>query len=113
MHLPRRPHERLAGKILLVAGLFADQHHSGSLRAFAEHGLRRVLPEMTGAAAAGFIAQGFEAAAGRAGCSCCHGVFRLPLRMSLPRTRLNAGRALKVPSISLLLLMKIINTNPD
>jgi hypothetical protein len=77
-HQPRRSHERFAGKIFLVAGLLADQHHLGVLRTFAEHGLRRVFPERTGAAAAGFFAQGFEAAAGR-GWRSCHGRFPLPV----------------------------------
>src|ERR1700676_752304 len=36
-HLPVRSDEWLAGKVLLVAGLLADQHHLGSLRTFAEH----------------------------------------------------------------------------
>ena len=57
--------ERFAGDIFFVAGLLADQHDLGMLRAFAEHGLRRIFPKMTGAAAAGFFAQDFEAAAGR------------------------------------------------
>jgi len=64
-HQPGRSYERFAGKIFLVAGLLADQHDLGVLRAFAEHGLGGIFPEMTGAAAAGFFAQGFEAAAGR------------------------------------------------
>ena len=58
-------HERFAGKVFPVAGLLADRHDLGVLRAFAEHGLRRIFLEMTGAAAAGVFAQGFEAAAGR------------------------------------------------
>jgi hypothetical protein len=46
--------------------LFADQHDLGSLRAFAEYGLRRVLPEMTGAAVSGRFAQGVDIVGG-----CC------------------------------------------
>ena len=65
-HQAGRTHERFAGKVFLVAGLLADQHHLRILRAFAEHGLRRRLPEMTGAALAGFFAQGLEAEAGHA-----------------------------------------------
>ena len=65
-HQPGRSHERFAGKVFLVAGLFADQHDLRSLRAFAEHRLRRAFPEVAGAAVAGFLAQGFEAGAGRA-----------------------------------------------
>jgi hypothetical protein len=68
-YLSGRSHERFAGKVLLVAGLLADQHHLRVLRPFAEHGLRRVFPEVAGAAAAGFVAQGAEA---------CHGVFLSP-----------------------------------
>ena len=60
-HQPGGSDERFAGKVFLVAGLLADQHDLGMLRAFAEHGLRRILPEMTGAAVAGFLAQDFEA----------------------------------------------------
>jgi hypothetical protein len=37
--------ERLAGEILLVAGLLADRDHRGVERAFAEYGLRRVAVE--------------------------------------------------------------------
>src|SRR5258707_247610 len=111
-YLSRRSHERFAGDIFLIAGLLADQHDLGMLRAFAEHGLRRIFPEMTGAAAAGFFAQGFEAAAGR-GWPSCHGVFRSPLKISLRRARLNAGRASKVPSIPLGLLTKNTNLNSD
>jgi hypothetical protein len=65
-HLPRRSDERLAGEVFLVAGLLADQHDPGLLRAFAEHGLRRAFPEMTGAAIGGLLAEGFEAAGGQA-----------------------------------------------
>src|SRR6476659_10158011 len=71
-HQPCRSHEWFAGKVFLVAGLLADQHHRDILRAFAEHGLRRMLPEMTGAAMAGLVAQSFETEAGHA---CRHGRF--------------------------------------
>src|ERR1700756_1165206 len=64
-HLPGRTHERFAGKVFLVAGLLADQHYLRMLRALAEHGLRRVFPERTGAAAGRFLAQDFEADGGR------------------------------------------------
>ncbi len=63
---PRRSDERFAGEVFLVARLLADQHHLGIPRAFAEHGLRRVFPEMTGAAMRSLLAQGLEASAGRA-----------------------------------------------
>src|ERR1700730_2346020 len=73
-HLPGRSDEWLAGKVLLVAGLLADQHHLGSLRTFAELRLGGVFPEMTGAAMRGLLAQGFEAGwRGRHGL-----VFRIP-----------------------------------
>src|SRR3981081_1282686 len=58
---PCRSHEWLAGKVFLVAGLFADQHHLGMLRAFAEYGLCRVFPEMTGTAMRCLLAQDLEA----------------------------------------------------
>ena len=45
-HLPGGTDERLAGEVFLVAGLLADQHDRGVLRAFAEHGLGRVFPQM-------------------------------------------------------------------
>jgi hypothetical protein len=98
-----------AGEIFLVAGLLADQQHLRVLRAFAEHGLGGIFPEMTGAAAAGFFAQGFEAAAGRS----CHGFFPSPLRIFSRRARLNAGGAPKVPSIPLGLLRKNITADTD
>jgi hypothetical protein len=65
-HLSRRSDEWFVGQVLLVAGLFADQHDPGSLRAFAEHGLGCVFPERAGAAARGLLAEDFEAAAGAA-----------------------------------------------
>ena len=39
--LAGRSDERLAGQILLVARLLADEHESGVARTLAEHGLRR------------------------------------------------------------------------
>ena len=65
-HQPGRSHEWFTGKVFLVAGLLAYQHHRGMLRAFAEHGLCCVFPEMTGAAMRGLLAQGLEARAGHA-----------------------------------------------
>ena len=41
----RGPYEGLPGQVLLVAGLFADQHQPGAQVALAEDGLGRVLPE--------------------------------------------------------------------
>ena len=52
-HLAGRPDERLAGNILLVAGLLADEDDLRILRPFAEHGLRGVAPERAAAAALG------------------------------------------------------------
>src|SRR5688572_5971009 len=49
--LARRPDERLARSVLLVAWLLADEHDVGCARAFAEDGLGADLPEMTAAAA--------------------------------------------------------------
>jgi hypothetical protein len=39
-------HERLAGDVLLIAGLLADEDHLRRPAAIAEHGLRRVLPQV-------------------------------------------------------------------
>ena len=58
----------LPARSSFVARLLADQHHLRLLRAFAEHDLRRIFPEMTGAAAAGFFAQDFKTTAGLARC---------------------------------------------
>src|SRR5260370_4711097 len=69
-HQPCRSHERFAGKVFLVAGLLADQHHLRILRAFAEHGLGCILPEMTGAAVAGIWARRSCAPAPAAGRRC-------------------------------------------
>ena len=60
-HLPCRSDERFAGEVFLVAGLLADQHQLGVLRAFAEYGLGCVFPERAGAAIGGLFAQGVEA----------------------------------------------------
>ena len=48
--LARRADERLAGKILLVARLLADEDHLCAFRTFAEHGLRCVAPQRAAAA---------------------------------------------------------------
>ena len=63
-HLPGGTDERLAGEVFLVARLLADQHDPRGRRAFAEHGLGRVLVERAGAAIGGFLAQGFDIVAG-------------------------------------------------
>ena len=54
--LPRRPDEGPPGQILLVAGLLADEHQRRVQRAFAEHGLRRVLVERAAGAAHRLVA---------------------------------------------------------
>ena len=43
-----------------VAGLLGHQHHPRLRRTFAEHDLGGVFPQVTGAAVAGLLAQGFE-----------------------------------------------------
>ncbi|VXC70677.1 hypothetical protein SPHINGO8AM_190046 [Sphingomonas sp. 8AM] len=58
-HLTGRSDERMAGEILLIAGLLTDEHHRRRHRAFAEHGLRRVLVEVAARARGGFVAQRF------------------------------------------------------
>src|SRR5690606_15342921 len=45
-----RADERFACYILLVSGLLADENHTRFLPAFAEHGLRCVLPERAASA---------------------------------------------------------------
>ena len=49
----RGSYERLASKILFVAGLFADEHHASVLRAFAEDSLRARLPKVARFAGSG------------------------------------------------------------
>lgn len=48
--LSRRPDEGLADQIFTVAGLFADQHETRALRAFAEDDLCCVVPQLAAAA---------------------------------------------------------------
>ena len=55
---PRRADERLAGPVLLVARLLADQHHLRSRRALAEHGLGPNFPEVAAATARSRVAEG-------------------------------------------------------
>src|SRR5205823_6335450 len=50
-------YERRAIPVLPVTRLLTDEHRYRALPACAEHGLRRVLPERTGAAASGCPAQ--------------------------------------------------------
>ena len=47
------PHKGFSREVLLVAGLLADEHQFSASRAFAEHGLRGVLPQRAGAAVVG------------------------------------------------------------
>src|SRR3954468_22122128 len=56
-HLAGGSYKRLAGEVLLVAGLLADQHDLGMLRAFTEHRLGGVLIKVTGTAVAGLLAE--------------------------------------------------------
>ena len=49
-NVARRSDERLAGAILLVSGLFADEHDRGAPGAGAEYGLRAGFPKVTRAA---------------------------------------------------------------
>jgi hypothetical protein len=51
--LARRPDERPAAQVLLVAGLLADHHEVRTDRPFAEDRLRRVLADRTFAATVG------------------------------------------------------------
>ena len=52
-----RSDERMACEIFLVARLLADEHDQRGARAFAEHRLRAELPQMTGLAFGGDVAQ--------------------------------------------------------
>ena len=52
-HVAGRPHERLAGQILAIAGLLAYEHQLCVGRAFAEHGLRGIPPQVARAAVCG------------------------------------------------------------
>ena len=51
--LPGRTDERVAGDVFGIAGLFTDHHHRRSGGSLTEHGLRRPLVEIAGAAAVG------------------------------------------------------------
>jgi hypothetical protein len=62
---------------------------------------------MTGAAVAGFFAQGLEAEAGMRD-AVVMGVFQLPVRMSLPRVKAQSRQAAEGSSIPLGLLTKIV-----
>ena len=55
--LSRGPDERTPFEVLAVAGLLADEHDLGVLRAFAEDGLRAGLPERTGLALGSRLAE--------------------------------------------------------
>ncbi len=54
---PRRPDERMAAEVFLVAGLLADEHRGGSPGALAEHGLGAPPPQVAGLAVGGGGAQ--------------------------------------------------------
>ena len=55
--LARRSDERMAGQVLLVAGLLAQEHQLGSGLAFAEDGLGRVAVQVAGLAGRGGMAE--------------------------------------------------------
>src|SRR5438477_372186 len=55
--------ERLAGEVLLVAGLLADQHHARAAWALAEHRLRTAPPQRAATARRGRRAQRRQRAA--------------------------------------------------
>src|SRR2546421_12952109 len=63
--LARRSDERLAGAILLVAGLLTDEHHGRLARALSEHRVGPDLPEVTASAAGGSFPQSREREARR------------------------------------------------
>jgi hypothetical protein len=52
--------ERMSRDVLLVAGLLADEKDARALVAFPGHGLRRVLPQVAGAAFLHAVAQSVE-----------------------------------------------------
>jgi hypothetical protein len=59
-HSTGRPDERLAGQVLAIAGLLADEHQPRPLRAVARHRLGRVGPKLAGSAAGRSGAQPVE-----------------------------------------------------
>ena len=63
-HLAGRPDEGAAGKVLLIARLLADQHQRRIGRAFAEHGLGRILVEMAAGAIARLCGERLQRALG-------------------------------------------------
>ena len=93
-HLSGGPYERLAGEVLLVAGLFSNEHDRCMGRSFAEHGLRRVLPQGAGAAVCGFRAQSRKSF-GLDGRGTCHRWFLLPLPRRTRRWRLAVDHRLR------------------
>jgi hypothetical protein len=52
-HPTSRPDERPSFLVLVIARLFADQHHASVWWALPEDGLRRPLPQVAGTAGAG------------------------------------------------------------
>ena len=78
--------------------------HPARHRTFAEHGLGRAFPEMIGTAVVRFLAQDFEAGAGRAGRLWA---WRFPMVGGLKRV------GAKASPIQLVLLTKIMDRNPD
>src|SRR6185437_15127311 len=56
-HLPGRPDKGFSGKVFLVAGLLADEHHGRLARTFAEDGLGRVFIERAAGTGGGRLAR--------------------------------------------------------
>ena len=67
----------MAGKILLVAGLLADQHHVGVTRPLSEHSLRRERVEPAALASLSGVAQGRQRLLGGQEVGCGSGALRL------------------------------------
>src|SRR5205807_9324739 len=80
---PCRPDEGTAREILPVARLLADEHQLRTRRAFAEDGLRRVPPELAGAAVGGVVGESREV---RRGHAAARRRRRLPLAATLWRS---------------------------
>ncbi len=60
-----RPNEWMAGLVLTITGLLADEHHLGSRGTFAENGLGCIPPEVAGFAGAGGTAKALQRWSGR------------------------------------------------
>ena len=87
--LARRPDERPALQILLIARLLADQHHTRARSPLAEHRLRTALVQRAGGAAGGSLLQLVEVRLRR------HEPARRVVRLLAPR---RTGRSSPAPS---------------